>query len=184
MLGHGFLCRYVYTVDSLGGVQVECSGRSQGKLPNLPRIGVQMHLPSVLGSVSWFGLGPGETYVDSRQAGRLGIHRLPLDRLQTPYVVPQENGNRMDVRWVTFKGKGKGLRVEGLPLIQFSAHRYATEDFAAAKHPCEMKRRKYTTLSIDHAQRGVGSGACGPDVLPRYEVPAKAFRFGFRMGIE
>ena len=184
VLGHGFMCRYVYVIDGSGGMEVECSGRPQGKMPNLPRIGVQMHLPSVLRSVSWYGLGPGETYIDSRQAGKLGIHSAPLGKLYTPYVVPQENGNRMDVRWATFKRKGKGLRVEGMPLIQFSAHRYATEDFAAAKHPCEMKPRKYTTLSIDHAQRGVGSGACGPDVLPRYEVAPKAFRFAFKMRIE
>jgi len=184
VLGHGFACAYVYTIDAAGVVQVECSGRPEGALPNLPRIGAQMHLPLALRSVTWYGLGPGETYVDSRQAGKLGIHRLPLAGLHTPYVVPQENGNRMDVRWVTFKGKGTGLRVEGVPLIQFSAHRYATEDMAAAKHPCEMMPRKYITLSIDHAQRGVGSGACGPDVLPQYEVPATAFSFSFRMMAE
>ena len=51
--------------------------------------------------VEWFGRGPGEAYPDTRLAARVGRFAASVDELQTPYVRPQENGARTEVRWAT-----------------------------------------------------------------------------------
>ena len=61
--------------------------------------------------MQWFGGGPGEAYADSRQAARVGRYSASVDELQTPYVYPQENGNRLDVRWARLTRRGRpGVR--------------------------------------------------------------------------
>ena len=80
-----------------------------------------------------FGLGPGEAYRDSRRAARVGRFRATVDELQTPYVFPQENGNRADVRWLPLRDDtGAGLAVAGEPVIDVTARRWTSEALDAA----------------------------------------------------
>jgi len=178
----GYECRCSYTVFGSGDLLIECEGKPHGAWPTLPRIGLQMEIPGVFDLVTWYGAGPGETYPDSRQAGRVGVYSASVDDLYTPYVMPQENGNRGDARWVSFKdGKGAGLLVSGVPTIDFSAHRFTTHDLWTAEHTCDLKPRDFITVSLNHKQRGLGTAACGPGVLPKYEVKPTSFRFAVRL---
>lgn len=61
-----------------------------------PRLGVRFGLPKDMTRVEWYGLGPGEANPDTRSAARLGQWDTPIDDMQTPYVIPQENGRRAD----------------------------------------------------------------------------------------
>ncbi|MEV6481892.1 glycoside hydrolase family 2 TIM barrel-domain containing protein [Streptomyces sp. NPDC051576] len=142
----------------------------------LPRLGLRMTVPAVLDQVAWFGLGPGESYRDSRQAARIGRFALDVDALQTPYVMPQENGNRSDARWATFTDtSGHGLRVEGWPGFDFTARRWTAEDLDAARHTTDLKPRDRLYLTLDLAHQGIGSGSCGPAALPQHKlIPADA----------
>ncbi len=177
---YGFRCEYRYTLDSSGAMTIHCSGEPENDVPEkLPRIGLQLLLPGCFGAVSWYGLGPGETYADSRQAGRVGVYSATVDRLLTPYVRPQENGNRMDTRWVTLTDRrGIGLFAAGLPMMEFSAHRFLPEDFEQARHHADLEPRPTVTLNLDYRQRGLGTASCGPDVLPGYELEPHRFKFG------
>jgi len=60
-----------------------------------------MRIPKDLQDFSWYGRGPGESYIDSKEAGRFAVYRKDIKDLYTPYVFPQENGNRTDVSWVS-----------------------------------------------------------------------------------
>jgi beta-galactosidase len=132
-----------------------------------------MALPGELHNIEWFGLGPGEAYPDSRRAARVGRFRADVDELQTPYVFPQENGNRAEVRWMTLRDDaGAGLAVAGDPTIDVTARRWTTEDLDAARHPLDLKAGKRIWLNLDHAQNGLGSASCGPGVLPLYRLSA------------
>ena len=64
-------------------------------------------LDSVVEDVSWFGLGPGEAYRDTRRATRVGRFSAPVGSLAVPYVRPQENGNRMHARRLSLARRGK-----------------------------------------------------------------------------
>jgi len=177
-----FRCEYVYTVLGSGDVLLDLSGEPEGRWPVLPRIGLTWTLPGALDRVSWCGRGPGESYADSRQAGRFGVHCRSVDELLTPYARPQENGNRTDVRWVALADlHGTGLLAVGQPGLDFSAHRFTTADLERARHPHELALRPTITLHLDYRQNGLGSASCGPGVLPAYELRPEPFRFSLRL---
>jgi beta-galactosidase/beta-glucuronidase len=183
VLDKAYLCDYSYTVYGSGEVLLEMHGVPQGEWPaTLPRIGLQMTVPLALDRFRWLGLGPGESYPDSRQAGRVGLWSAGLDELYTPYVFPQENGNRSDVRWVSLTNeRGMGLLAIGCPTMNFSAHRFATMDLEKARHTCELVPRDEITLNLDYRHNGLGSASCGPGPWPQYLLKPEEFRFAVRL---
>ncbi len=178
---HGFACEYVYTIGGNGEVDLAVTVTPKGTLPGtLPRVGLQFTLAPGLDRVRWSGRGPGEAYNDTKQAQRLGWWRATVDDLYTPYIFPQENGNRTDVRWVEFcDAQGFGFRAAGLP--NFSAHRYLPEDFDAARHTSELVPRDFITVHLDHAHQGIGSASCGHSPWPKYRLLPGVFRFAVRL---
>jgi beta-galactosidase/evolved beta-galactosidase subunit alpha len=181
VLALGFKCEYTYTIYGSGDLVIETHGVPKGELPVLPRIGLQMTLPGELEHVSWYGRGPGECYVDSKQANRVGVYSCKVDDLYTPYVYPQENGNRTDVRWVSFMDtRGIGFAAV-MPNLNFSAHRFTTEDLGKAQHTCDLIPRDEITLNLDYRHHGLGSASCGPGVLPQYELNPHEFNFVIRL---
>lgn len=174
-----FKCEYIYTIHGSGELIVEAHGIPEGDWPEtLPRIGLQMVLPKRQEHVTWFGRGPGESYPDSKQAGRFGRYEMAVDELYTPYVCPQENGNRSDVSWVALADNdGLGLIAVGMPTMNFSAHYYAPEDFEKARHTCELVCRDEIILNLDYRQNGIGSASCGHGPWPHYLLHPEEFRF-------
>jgi beta-galactosidase/evolved beta-galactosidase subunit alpha len=172
---------YIYTVMDDGQVRLETSGEFYGKWPEaIPRIGLQLRVPGQFTRARWLGRGPGESYADSKQAGKIGLWSYSVDELFTNYIYPQENGNRTDVRWATLtRENGTGLRASAGAgeTLNFSAHRYTTEDLDLAKHFHELKKRDYVTLNLDYAQNGIGSASCGPAPLAKYLLRSEAFKF-------
>ncbi len=173
-----FDCTYRYTIGS-SYLALEVAGTPRGDWPQqLPRIGLELTLPGALDRVSWLGLGPGESYADSKQAVRFGSWHAGVDQLWTPYVRPQENGNRSDTRRVSLRGAdGAGLLALGDPTLDWSAQRYTTEDVDRAEHTWELTPRPTITLHLDYRQNGLGSAACGPGVEPPYQLHAEPFVF-------
>ncbi|NMB12955.1 MAG: DUF4981 domain-containing protein [Firmicutes bacterium] len=182
VFGHGFRCEYIYTVYGDGNLTIRVQGEPHGVLPVLPRIGLQMILPPELTQVKWYGRGPGESYVDSKLANRFGFYACHVDDLYFPYVYPQEHGNRTDVHWVSVTDqRGMGIFAAADVPLNFSAHRFSTEDLERARHTDELIWRDEVYLNLDYRQNGLGSGSCGPKVLPQYELAPHEFRFTVRL---
>jgi beta-galactosidase len=145
----------------------------------LPRVGLRLAVPASLDTVEWFGGGPGEAYPDSRTAARIGRFTRTVDELQTPYVFPQENGARVDVRWAALiGGDGRGIRVCGDPTFVLTARRWTTEDLDAAQHHHQLRPRDRVYLNLDAAHQGIGSASCGPGVLPAHQLRPGPLTFG------
>ena len=141
-----------------------------------PRLGLRLHLPRSLERVTWFGRGPGEAYPDTGLAALTGRFTSTVDELQTPYVMPQENGHRAGARWVELRGGPgsgtPGLRVEGDPTTGFTARRWTSEQLAAARHDAELVPGPDVVLTLDAAVHGTGTASCGPGVLPQHQLTA------------
>jgi beta-galactosidase len=136
-----------------------------------------MELPGAVTDVEWFGGGPGEAYADSRQAVRIGRFRARVDELQTPYVFPQENGNRLDVRWARLTdADGVGVEVRGEPTFALTARRWTSADLEAARHTTDLGLGDAVYVNVDIAQNGLGTASCGPGALPQYELRAGRHR--------
>jgi beta-galactosidase len=147
----------------------------QGSWPcPLPRIGIRLSLPEHLQTVEWFGLGPGEAYPDSTEASRVGRFTARIDAMQTPYVFPQENGSRRQVREARMlDAAGRGLHITASPAVSLTVRRWTSEDLDSARHSCELRPRDRVFLNLDAAQHGLGSASCGPDVQPGYQLTAR-----------
>ena len=182
VLKTGILCESVYTFLPDGGFTLEINGKPQGEMPFFPRLGFQMFLPEEMDRAQWFGLGPGESYQDTKEAQRVGLFKAGIDALYTPYLMPQEDGNRSEVRRAAFYDLHMaGFAVSGLnTLFNFSMHRFTPEAAWKAKHPHEIEYAENICLNLDWKQSGIGSGSCGEPLNPKYRIPAEPFAFGLR----
>ncbi|WP_405752431.1 DUF4981 domain-containing protein [Streptomyces sp. NBC_00012] len=178
--GLGLRAAYRWTADGERlGLTVSVVPEGECRVP-LPRLGIRFGLPASYDAVRWFGGGPGEAYPDTRAASVLGRWRMSVDEMQTPYVRPQENGARADVRWAELTdGSGTGVRAEGGAPFWFSARRWTSEQLDAAGHVPELRAGGTVWVNLDHAVQGIGSQSCGPGVLPEYRLDARAAEFSF-----
>ncbi len=149
---------------------------------DLPRVGVRFEVPGALDQLRWFGLGPDETYPDRRSAAVVGRWSTTVADQFHPYVVPQEHAAHVDTRWMSLiddAGDGVTLAGEG-PLIMTAR---ADHDAAltAASTLAGLDPSTTTEVHIDTAVRGLGTAACGPDVLERFVVRPGRHRFGWTL---
>jgi beta-galactosidase/beta-glucuronidase len=181
-LAPAFSCKYLYTVYGTGDIVVETTVIPRRELPPLPRIGLQMRLPGAFDRFAWYGRGPHESYVDRKESARVGVYCGSVQDQYVPYIFPQENGNKTDVRWAAVTDiRGMGVLAVGMPLLNVSVHHYTTEDFTKAGHTYELVRRDETILNLDHAQAPLGSASCGPGPLEKYLLKAEPTEFAVRL---
>lgn len=173
----------IYDVYGSGDIVVEAGMEPAGKLPELPRFGMQMALPGAYCTVTYFGRGPEENYWDRNSGSGLIRCSGPVEDMIHVYTRPQESGNRTDVRWLTLTdNNGAGLMAVGMPLLSVSAWPYSMDDLEQAKHIHELPRRDFVTLNLDWRQMGVG-GDDSWGALPHdeYRLPAKPYSYRFRL---
>jgi beta-galactosidase/evolved beta-galactosidase subunit alpha len=180
-----FDTRYHYTVFGDGSILVDVDvtpgGLPGGPRPEtLPRIGLELNLPTEFDRASWLGLGPGEAYRDTKEAQRFGLWKSGIDGLHTPYLRPQENGNRTSVRWVAVTNqRGQGFIAAGAPTLNFTLQRYSVSTLDAATHRHKLKPDGFNSLHLDWQHNGIGSGSCGPWPWPVHRLECKETRMRF-----
>ena len=180
----GIAHRHVYRLAEAGIVEVENTFRVPKELADLPRLGVTLRVAADFDRLTWFGRGPHECYPDRKTGARIGRFEARVADEYVPYIVPQEHGHHTDVRWLTLcNERGRGLRVEASPepLLEFSASHFTAEDLTAASHTNQLEPRDEIVLDLDRFQRGLGTGACGPDTLPEYQTKPGTHRLAFRL---
>lgn len=168
-----------YKIYQDGEVELKSSGYfADGKEHSLPRISLDFELSQDLDYLSWFGRGPGESYPDSKRAAYFDLFSKKVRELHTPYVYPQDNGNRSDTKWLQLKNRvGAGIEFYSSNNFDFTAHCYSRGDLEKAEHDCEIPFRDEIYLELIHKNRGLGSTSCGPKALEKYELKVKEFEF-------
>jgi hypothetical protein len=115
-LGPAFDCTYRYTIYGSGEIVIATSVTPRRELPPLPRIGLQMRMPGAFDRFAWYGRGPHESYADRKESARVGVYRGTVQEQYVPYIFPQENGNKSDVRWAAVTDiRGMGLLAVSVP---------------------------------------------------------------------
>jgi len=171
-----------YTWLPSADLLVENLVRIDPALPDLPRLGVSLVLPQGFEQLMWLGRGPHESYVDRRAGARLGLHRGTVEEQYVPYIVPQEHGNKTDVRWLALESAaGAGLLIVARGLLECSTSHLTANDLYQATHTHELEPRPEVFVHLDHRQRGLGGASCGPDTLPEYRIGTGTHRFGYRL---
>ncbi|QNL52271.1 DUF4981 domain-containing protein [Olivibacter sp. SDN3] len=172
-----------YVLNGEGILKIINDLEAYPELPNIPKIGMQGGIKRTYDHIVWYGRGPQENYVDKRLGIDVGIYRLPLMDFIEPYVYPQENANRTDIRWMGFVDeKREGLLVVADSLLSMSAWPYTETEILHSKYDHELNEAGYITVNIDLVQMGVGGNDTWSDVsqpLPHYQVPAKRYQYAF-----
>jgi beta-galactosidase len=174
----------IYTISGAGKIKVDYALKPSAGLPNLPKVGMQMSIRRNYDQITWYGRGLLENYIDRNSGFDVGIYSQPIQDFMEPYVVPQENGNRTDVRWMQLsdKKKGQGLLVVADSLLSMSAWPYTEQNIVAARHTNKLKNASFITLNIDLKQMGVGGNDSWSEVaqpLEKYQIDAKPYAYSF-----
>lgn len=177
-----FHCDIRTLIYGSGDLVIRTQVTPRADLPPLARLGLRVRLAGAFDRFSWYGRGPHETHCDRKESGRVGVYRGTVHDQYVPYIRPQENGNKTDVRWAAVTDiRGTGLLAVGMPLLEVSAHHYTAEDFTAASHTTDLVRRNETILNLDYRQAPLGSNSCGPGPLPEYLIKPEPVAFSMRL---
>ncbi len=169
-----------YTIYSSGIIQIENHILPAIDIKSFAKVGLQLTLKREFEHFIWLGNGPHETYSDRKTSGIIGQYNMFVNDLFFQYPVPEESGNRTDVRWASITSKdGYGLFYSSDTLFNTSAYHYSDLDLDKAWHINELKPANLTTLNMDYLSMGVGTATCGPHTFDQYLVKPKQMRFSF-----
>ncbi|MFJ8189346.1 glycoside hydrolase family 2 TIM barrel-domain containing protein [Streptomyces sp. NPDC096094] len=148
-----------YTVFGNGEIKVDNTLHpGAANLPYLPEVGTLLLLPRDLDRLHYYGRGPEENHWDRNTGTDVGLYSGTVAEQWTPYIRPQENGNKTDVRWIALTDRdGVGLLASGEPLLEANASHFTPEDLSVgARHDYQLTPRDAVVLRLSHRQMGVG----------------------------
>jgi beta-galactosidase len=126
--------------------------------------------------VKWYGRGPFETYPDRKTGAKIGTYSGSVAEQYVPYLIPQENGNKTDVRWTELQSKqGVVLKISASEPFNFSALNVDSDNLSRARYPFQLKPFEGITLNLDYALSGVGCTAIS--TLNKYRVMPSERKF-------
>ena len=172
-----------WKIYSKGAVTLKVHAVKDPQILSLPRIGIRMFLKKWLKTVTYYGMGPGESYVDKHQNARHDSFTVSLRDLHEPYIRPQENGSHYDCDYVSVRGKGICFNVISADgkTFSFNASRFTQEELENKAHDHELTACGSTVLCIDHRMSGLGSASCGPELQKAYRIDEDRYKFAFMM---
>ena len=175
-------CDVAYTVYGDGTIETTLSYDPIAELGDMPEFGMIMKINADYDQVEWYGMGPAETYEDRQKGAKLGIYKNTVTDNLARYMVPQECGNKVGVRWAKVTDRrGRGLLFEG-DSINFSALPWTPHEMENARHPFELPQIHYTVIRASMQQMGIaGDDSWGARTHPEYLLDvSKKMTFTFR----
>lgn len=175
-------CEVSYTVFGDGTIETKLMYDPVEGLPDMPEFGMMFQFDADYDNLTWYGMGPDETYADRRHGAKLGIYSNKVADNMAKYLVPQECGNKVGVRYARLvDAKGRGILFEGDEL-SFSALPYTPHELENAAHVYELPQIHHTIVRVAFAQMGVGGDdSWGSWVHPEYHIDVtKPLEFTFR----
>lgn len=162
--------RFEFTFSGSGKMTLDHTVTPNGKMPEwLPRVGIQMVMNQSFDQVKWYGRGPFETYPDRKTGAKIGTYSSSVAEQYVPYLIPQENGNKTDVRWTTLQNaQGVGVKISASEPFNFSVQNVQSDNLSRAWYPFQLKSFDGITLNLDYALSGVGCTAIS--VLNKYRI--------------
>lgn len=164
-----------WQIDTDGSISAGILVRRDMEFPVLPRFGIRLFLREDFDKISYFGMGPYESYQDKCRASGHGLYHAKVRDLHEPYLRPQENGSHTDCSYVAVSDDRSVLTVVSEKTFSFNASVYTQEELEQKMHEHELEPSGSTVLCLDYAQNGIGSNSCGPEVLSQYQFQEEEF---------
>ncbi len=170
--GSGFIHKCTYTIIGSGIVYADNQFFPYGKLPPPPQIGISFILNSDYENIKWFGRGPFENYFDRKSAAAVSLYSSTVREQYVPYIDPQSNGSKQDVRWVLLaNNKSEGIMISHRTKpFTLNALHYSQQNLEIAKHTIELKKDDEVYLTIAAFERGVGEVVGGTTLMEKNDI--------------
>lgn len=164
-----------YTVTSDGNIKVNIHYEGIDGLSEIPLYSMDFKLKKELCNFEYYGCGPEENYIDRNNGARLGVFESTAKNNLSKYLIPQECGNRTNVRWLKIKGENeKGLKFTYVDNpFEISVLPYSAYELENAMHIYELPPINYTWIRIIAKQMGVGGDdSWGALVHDEFTIPS------------
>ncbi|MEF2243589.1 glycoside hydrolase family 2 TIM barrel-domain containing protein [Paenibacillus sp. IITD108] len=175
-----------YRIQADGTIHVHEQFNPGEGLPEIPEIGLLFVLDQRLDTIAWYGRGPHENYWDRKTSAKVGQYSGTVKEQFTPYLRPQECGNKTDVRFgsLTEGLDGAGLRFAGDNLIEVCVLPWTPEELEASDHTYKLPQSDKSVLRINYKQMGVGGDdSWGARTHEAFILPSnRTYSFGFTIG--
>lgn len=151
----------------------------------MPEFGMMFKFNADYENVTWYGLGEAETYVDRMRGAKLSVYQNKVIDNMAAYLVPQECGNKVGVRWAAVTdNKGRGMKFMAEDTMEFSALPWTPHEIENARHHFELPQIHYTVVRVSKQQMGIaGDDTWGAKTHPEYCIDVSqplAFTFTFK----
>lgn len=170
-----------WQIDNSGGICADILVKRNMEFPALPRFGIRLALNQAFDDITYYGMGPSESYADKNRAASHGMYRARVTDLHEPYIRPQENGSHMDCDYVLASDGRYVLAAVSNHPFSFNASIYTQEELEQKAHDYELEASGSTIVCLDYAQNGIGSNSCGPEVSAQYQLDEEEFLFGVKL---
>lgn len=108
---------------------------------------------------SWYGRGPGESYVDRKNAARLGVYSAGAGKIYHPYARPAENSSHTDTQIVKLtNGDGDSIEIRRVgynPKFDFTVLPYTPEQMNEYLHEEQLMNNDFCEFFCDFASKEI-----------------------------
>lgn len=174
----------IWRIDNSGQISVKMDVVRDLDFPELPRFGLRLFVPESMDQVTYYGLGPEESYEDKRRAARHGKFSQNVMDLHEDYIKPQENGSHADCDYVMIESHDAAIKAYTENKFSFNASVYTQEELTEKKHNYELIPCGSTVLNLDFRQNGIGSNSCGPRPQEKYRLDEEKFTYTMNLIFE
>ena len=161
----------VYSFDKNGVLTVSADLETSEKITLLPRFGLRMFVDKCFDTVTYFGYGPNESYIDKHHSSYKGNFSSMIPDMYENYIRPQENSSHFGCDNMTVYSDKAAVRFSSDSTFSFNASEYTQEELSCKAHNYELKKHKKNIICVDFMMAGVGSHSCGPELDEKYRIP-------------
>ena len=137
----------------------------------VPRFGKSFELDESFDEVRYHGR-VGETYCDMRDQFVIGDVACRVADMTEPNIKPQESGNRMDCTEASLSDGSCEVSFTAVDKpFELGVKPYTDRALFAMKHR-EDEKRTGIYVTVQAFQQGIGTGACGPAIMPEFQYGA------------
>lgn len=172
----------VYTITSKG-MEVDMTFYPDDSLPEIPEVSVLFELPKDFENVTYLGKGPDENYIDRANGTKIGLYSTTVNDLWTPYLKPQECGNRTGVRYATIVGDKKVFSLVAEPVMELNVCHYLPKEIENVWHNKDLPEYNKTVVRCIARQQGIGGyDSWGAHTNDKYKNKTnKTYRLKFQI---
>ena len=168
----------VYLIDGDGNISITNRVEPMETVTSLPKVGMQFRVPLDYRNLSYFGKDT-ENYPDRNASGKMGLYKVDALDLFEQHVVPQDNGNNSEARWLVMTSDKSDidLFVTMNESFNFSMYNYTDDNLTSARRINQLEPKDFLTVNIDYKQAAIGTATCGPGVDERYVLKNQVYEY-------